>query len=224
MAASDARPRVGAATRASARAGHSGPSARPHRGAPPRRAAAGGVDPVLLRRGRRRHRRRRAHHAVRDSRSRRRPARAGARPGDADGAGLVRRPRATAGHDRGRLRTDRTGARAKRSSRRRSATTPRCSASAALRDADNRDAARSLPARRRRHPGRRVLPPAGRRRTRPRPRLLARVSRDRPRRGDQSRTLRSLSHARRRHARSPRAAAPTSRSIRGTTTRSWPIC
>ena len=95
---------------------------------------------------------------------------------------------------------------------------------AALRDAGNRDAARSLPARRGGHPARRVLPAARGRRTRPRPGVLARLPRDRARRRDQGRAVRSLPHARRHDRRWPRAGARTSRSTRATTTPSWPIC
>ena len=58
---------------------------------------------------------------------------------------------------------------------------------------------RSLPAGGRRPAARRVLSSACRGRPRPRSGLLAPVPRDRPRRRDQSRPLRPVSHARRRH-------------------------
>ena len=144
--------------------------------------------------------------------------------GDADGAGLVRRSRAAARHDRRRLRTDGAGARAKRSWRRRSATTPRCSACGALRDADNRDVLDHC---------RRVadvipivgfyLQPAVGGRVLDRAFWRGFLEIDRvvaikvaP--FDRYRTLDVVTRARRERPR------PTSRSTRGTTMRSWPIC
>ena len=83
---------------------------------------------------------------------------------------------------------------AKPSSPRRSATTPRCSALPRCATPTTRRSS-SIAARRRHHPGRRLLPPAGGRRPSARSPFLARLPRHRPRRRDQSRAVRSLSHA-----------------------------
>ena len=197
-------------------------SARAHAVAHARRAAPARAHSLLRGCRRRRHRGGRAHDAVPDSRSASRPARARARARGGGGDRCASRRAAPIRAHRRRVRRHEAGARRSaaraRSRLRRRTREPRRSARrvrAALLEhcRDDRSGAPAL----------RILSAARGRRARAPLRVLARLRGDSAGRRDQDRSLQSLPDARRAARRGRFWALRTSRSTRGTTTRSCSI-